>query len=111
MGRTLSRVGRIVIFSRLEAVAGRRDDLVAAFAALHDAVVDEPGTAVFAMHTAAEEPDVFFLYEVYDDEAALARHRAGTAVRDVLPRLEGLLARPPEVTYAAPVRVRGVSGP
>jgi len=104
-------VGRIVIFSRLEAVPGRRDDLVAAFAALHDAVAEEPGTAVFAMHAAADEPDVLLFYEVYDDDAALARHRAGPAVRDVLPRLEGLLARPPEVSYAAPVRVRGVPGP
>ena len=103
-------MGRIVIFTRLAAAPGRRAELIAAFAPLHDAVGGEPGTAVFAMHAAADEPDVLLGYEVYDDEAALARHRDSDAVRHLVARLDGLLARPPEITYAVPVRATGLAG-
>ena len=90
----------IVIFTRLTALPGRRDDLLAAFAALLEAVKSEPGTEMFVMHTARDDDDVVLFYEVYRDEASLAAHRDSDAVRAVVPRLDGLLAAPPEITYA-----------
>jgi quinol monooxygenase YgiN len=101
-------VAPIAVFTRLEAAPGRRDELRAAFESLHDAVAAEPGTVVFAMHEATEEPDVVLFYEVYDDDRALAVHRDSAAVRDVVARLGGLLARPPEVTYARSARAKGL---
>lgn len=90
----------IVIFTRLTARPGCRNDLLAAFAPLLDAVAHEPGTEVFAMHTARDEADVVLFYEVYRDDAALAAHRESSAVRAVVPRLGDLLVGPPEITYA-----------
>ncbi len=98
----------IVVFTRLEAAPGRRDELLAAFEPLHEAVGAEPGTVAFAMHEASDEPDVVLFYEVYDDRDALAVHRDSAAVRAVVSRLGDLLARPPEVTYASPLRVKGL---
>ena len=76
----------IVITSRVTAVPGGRDALIAAFDPLHAAVADEPGTVIFAMHE-ADENGLFF-YEVYRDEAALAAHRDSAAVRDLVGRLD-----------------------
>ena len=98
----------IVIFSRLEAPPGRRDELLAAFGALHDAVAAEAETVVFAMHAARDDPDVVLFYEVYADDDALAAHRDGDALRSVVPQLGALLARAPDITYATPVRVKGL---
>ena len=99
----------IVIFTRLTAVPGGRAGLLAAFAPLIDAVAGEPGTEVFAMHTARDDPDVVLFYEAYHDEAALAMHRESEAVQAVIPRLDDLLARPPEITYARPADARSPS--
>jgi quinol monooxygenase YgiN len=101
-------VAPIVIFSRLRARPGRRDDLVAAFGALHDAVAAETGTSVFAMHVATDDPDVVLFYEAYADDAALERHQQGDALREVVPQLSELLAQAPEITYASPVRAKGL---
>ena len=35
----------------------------------------EPGCVAFAVHTSAEQPDTFFLYETYQDENAFTSHR------------------------------------
>jgi (4S)-4-hydroxy-5-phosphonooxypentane-2,3-dione isomerase len=101
-------VSPIVIFTRLQARPGGRDELIAAFDALHDAVSSEPGTTVFAMHVAADDPDLVLFYEVYADDDALATHRESDAVREIVPHLAPLLARAPEITYASPVRAKGI---
>ena len=38
-------------------------------------VRDEPGCLVFDVLEAREEPDTFYLYEVYSDQNALALHK------------------------------------
>ena len=96
----------IVIFSRLQAQPGRGAELAAAFDDLNDAVANEPGTITFTMHAARDDPDTLLFYEVYADDAALAAHREGNAVRAVVPRLDGLLAAPPEITYASVIRAK-----
>jgi quinol monooxygenase YgiN len=91
----------VVIFTRLTAVPGRRDELVAALEALSDVARREPGAETFVVHPARDEPDVVLGYEVFRDDAALAEHRASAAVAAIGPRLEALLASPPEITYAS----------
>jgi quinol monooxygenase YgiN len=96
-------VAPIVIFTRLVARPGRRDEVLEAFAPFLAAVADEPGTEVFAAHTARDDADMLLCYEVYRDDAALAAHRGSAAVRDLVARLGDLLAGPPEVVYASRV--------
>jgi quinol monooxygenase YgiN len=103
-------VAPIVIFTRLTAQPGRRAELLAVFAPLLDAVAVEPGTEVFAMHTARDDAEVVLFYEVYRDEVALASHRESEAVQAVVPRLGDLLAAPPEITYARPAIASGEGG-
>ena len=94
-------MARIVIFTRLTAVAGRRDDLVASLESLADATRGEAGAETFVVHPARDEPDVVLGYEVFRDDAALAAHRSSEHVAAIGPKLAALLAGPPEITYAS----------
>ncbi len=39
----------------------------------------EPGNVVFAVHRGLDNPDEFWLYETWEDEAAVERHESGGA--------------------------------
>jgi autoinducer 2-degrading protein len=56
---------------------GRAADFLAALGqARSSALADEPGCLQFDIGRDVDDPEVFHLYEVYRDEAALAEHRA-----------------------------------
>ncbi len=46
-------------------------------------LLEEPGCRQFDVAQDPIEPSSFFLYEIYDDEAALEAHRATDRIRDV----------------------------
>jgi quinol monooxygenase YgiN len=94
----------IVIFSRLRARSGQRDGLVAVLAPLVAAAATESGTEQFDLHLARDDADEVWLYERFTDEAALAAHQKGPAVREVVARLGDLLSDPPAITYVTPAR-------
>lgn len=93
----------IVIFSRLRARHGERDRLVAVLAPLVAAASAEPRTEQFDLHLARDDVDEVWLYERFTDDSALAAHRDGPAVRDVVAQLGQILAEPPTITYAVPM--------
>ncbi len=77
----------------MRAHPGRRAALLELLRELVDAAaVDEPGTLVYVMHEAADDPDTVVSYELFADEAALDAHKASAAVAAVMPRLGPLVA-------------------
>lgn len=56
--------------------AGREGEAVEFFKKLTPASLAEPGCRFYLAHRAADDPRRFFLYEQYDDQAALDAHRA-----------------------------------
>lgn len=56
--------------------AGHEDEAVALFAKLAPATRAEPGCRMYVAHRSIAESRQFFLYEQYDDQAALDTHRA-----------------------------------
>lgn len=56
--------------------AGHEDEAVALFARLTDATRVEPGCRMYLAHRSTTDPRKFFLYEQYDNPAALDAHRA-----------------------------------
>ena len=56
--------------------AGREDEAVALFAKLTGPTRAEPGCRMYLAHRSTSDPRRFFLYEQYDDQAALDAHRA-----------------------------------
>lgn len=56
--------------------AGHEEEAVAFFRKLTPLSRAEPGCRFYLVHRAADDPRRFFLYEQYDDQAALDAHRA-----------------------------------
>lgn len=55
---------------------GREDEALELFARLTEATRAEPGCRMYLAHRSVDDPRKFFLYEQYDDRAALDAHRA-----------------------------------
>jgi quinol monooxygenase YgiN len=55
---------------------GREEEAVGLFARLTEATRAEPGCRMYQAHRSTSDPRRFFLYEQYDDQAALDAHRA-----------------------------------
>jgi quinol monooxygenase YgiN len=55
---------------------GREAEAVALFRELIPATREEPGCRMYLVHRSPTDPRKFFLYEQYDDQAALDAHRA-----------------------------------
>jgi autoinducer 2-degrading protein len=55
---------------------GHEDEAIALFRQLTDPTRAEPGCRLYVVHRSPAEPSKFFLYEQYDDQAALDAHRA-----------------------------------
>jgi (4S)-4-hydroxy-5-phosphonooxypentane-2,3-dione isomerase len=77
----------------MRAQPGRRAELLELLRELVDAADSgEPGTLVYVMHEAADDPDTVVSYELFADEAALEAHKASPVVAAVMPRLGPLVA-------------------
>ena len=59
----------------LDILPAERDNFLAAIKENGAAAVTEPGCKRFDILNSASDPNHFFLYEVYDNEAALKAHR------------------------------------
>ena len=102
-------MSKIAVIAKLTARSGRRDDLVAALAPLSEAVEDEAGTEVYAVHLDTGDADVVWFYELYGDDAALAAHSGSEAMKSAGGALAEVLAGPPEITLLSPVRAKGIA--
>lgn len=99
---TLPRGGYalLVRFALRDAAGPAFDALVARTVGLVRA--HEPGTLVYAVHTAAAPAERIF-YELYRDREAFVFHERQTYVREFLAARGAFLREPPEVTALTPV--------
>jgi len=67
--------GQFVNAVDLDIVPAERDAFLAAIKENGAASVKEPGCRTFNIHVSAKDPKQVFLYEVYDNAAALESHR------------------------------------
>ncbi len=51
----------------------------------------EPGVKYYAWARSADEPDIYVVVEVYEDEKAQASHMATDWVRNSIPKTQGLV--------------------
>jgi len=82
-----------VVAATWRAREGEEDEIVRILEAAVPLSRAEPGCRAFQAHRSTEDPREFFLYELYDDEAAFEAHRATDAFKryvleDAVPRLE-----------------------
>ena len=64
------------LYAQFQAIEGHGDAVAALVAGYGSDVSAEPGNVRFDAHRLADDPDSFFVYEVYVDEAAFQSHIA-----------------------------------
>ena len=79
----------------MEAAAGKREELTAAFASLCPSVQEEPGCEQYELYQSTERPDHFALMERWSDQDALTVH--GERLRERGLDMASLRAGPSEV--------------
>ena len=67
---------------------GRGDEVEAALRRMAPLVKDEPGCTLYHANRAADNPDVFLLYEHYTDQAAFDAHRSTPYFKEII---EGII--------------------
>jgi quinol monooxygenase YgiN len=69
---------------------GREDELSELLASMAAIAAADDGTEVYAVHRGRGVPTTFFIYELYRDRDALARHRGNTRLTDAAKPLSEL---------------------
>jgi quinol monooxygenase YgiN len=109
----MSPAGRVVAVADLVGISGRRDELVAALLGAQADAAGAPGCVRYEFAATLSDDDHFVLVSEWRDQAAMDEHYASAAFRSFQFGLDGLLARPSELTvYSIADVVRPVaSGP
>jgi quinol monooxygenase YgiN len=75
----------IVLTAKYFVKTGKGDEVEAALRRMAPIVkATEPGCALYHANRAAENPDMFLLYEQYDDERALDAHRNTPHFKEII---------------------------
>jgi quinol monooxygenase YgiN len=75
----------IVLVAKYFVKPGHMDDVAAALQKMAPLVkAHEPGCATYHVSRSTDRPDLFMLYEVYKDDAALQAHRATPHFKDII---------------------------
>jgi len=75
----------IVLTAKYFVKTGRGDEVEAALRRMAPLVkATEPGCALYHANRAADNPDMFLLYEQYEDQVALDTHRNTTHFKEII---------------------------
>ena len=75
----------IVLAAKYFVKAGRGDEVEAALRRMAPLVkAGEPGCKLYHANRSAENSDIFLLYELYTDQAALEAHRATPHFKEII---------------------------
>jgi quinol monooxygenase YgiN len=88
----------IVAVADIFGISGRRQELVAALARAERDAADQPGCMRYSFAAAIADHDHFVLISEWRDQAALDSHFASSGFARFQFALNGLLARPSEMT-------------
>jgi quinol monooxygenase YgiN len=85
--------GQIALAATWQAKAGEAEAVAEILRRMANAVKSEPGTLLFWPHRSSSDDRVFFLYELFADDAAFAAHQQtehfkALVVGEALPKLE-----------------------
>jgi quinol monooxygenase YgiN len=98
---------KVAVVARVKAKQGRAEDLIAAFRPVLSQAEKEPGTLLYVLHRAKDDPDLFWVCELYADDDAFAAHSGSDAMAAAAPALGDVIAES-ELIIGEPVSAVGV---
>jgi quinol monooxygenase YgiN len=101
-------MSKVAMLAKLPVQPGKHDEFIAAFSSMFPVVEQEPGTLAYALHTDEQDENLFWVYELYADEAALSEHGGSDGMKAAITAFGPLLAGRPELIRLTPIRGVGV---
>jgi (4S)-4-hydroxy-5-phosphonooxypentane-2,3-dione isomerase len=98
---------KVALLSRVKAEEGKGEELIAVSHPVFELVEKEPGTLLYVLHRSRDDPDLFWVSELYADDDAFAAHRESDAMAAATPALAALMAGA-ELIIGEPVSAKGV---
>jgi quinol monooxygenase YgiN len=74
-------MGKISVIATITVKDGRGDDIIAAFEKGAALLHTEPGTEMYVLHRNRNDPNTFYVTELYTDQAALDAHQSGEVAK------------------------------
>jgi quinol monooxygenase YgiN len=100
-------MSKVAVLARVKAKEGKGEELAAAFRPLLEQAEKEPGTQLYILHRAKDDPHLFWVCELYADDDAFAAHSGSDAMAGAAPALGQLIAES-ELIVGAPVSAKGL---
>ncbi len=100
-------MGTVSVIATLTVKDGTGDTLLAAFDEFWPSLEREPGTKQYILHRSTTNPNLFFVTELYTDQAAFEAHAGG----DGFAKLGGALGdfiESFDLQMAEPVKIAGI---
>jgi quinol monooxygenase YgiN len=91
---TVADKNQVSLVAHLVPRSGQERALALAITSLVPAVLEERGCIAYVAHESRERLGTIVMYEVWEDDAALADHAAGPNFTDFARNLDVLLAEP-----------------
>jgi quinol monooxygenase YgiN len=100
---------KVALVARFKAKEGKAEELIAAFRPVLEQAEKEPGTLLYALHRSKDDPDLFWVCELYADGDAFAAHSGSDAMAVATPALGELIAES-ELIVGEPVSAKDMPG-
>jgi len=101
-------MSKISLIAKLTAAEGKSSELERVLANVITASEEEAGLEVYSAHAADDEPGVYYFFELYRDDEAMAVHGKGDGMRAAMGAFAGLLGGRPELTKMTPLAAKGL---
>ncbi|MFJ9364517.1 putative quinol monooxygenase [Nocardia sp. NPDC101769] len=102
-------MAQVALLTRIRVREGKAGEFLQSFQEVFTQAEKEPGTVLYVLNRAQDDPELFWVSEIYADEEALATHR-GSAAMDVARAVFPELLAESEFLIGEPVSVKGVAG-
>jgi quinol monooxygenase YgiN len=97
----------IGVIAKITAQDGKRADLAGALQGALVAAEHEPGTIYYILLEDGADANVLWMYEMYENQAALESHMGSDAFKALGPAIGPFLAGRPELIFCKPIGGKG----
>ena len=105
---SIAAMSKVALIAKLPVKAGRRDELVAAFQPMLDAVNDEAGTEIYILSLDQGDENVAYVFELYSDADAMGAHSSSDTMAALIGSIGELFDGDAVFTMLAPVGGKGL---
>jgi quinol monooxygenase YgiN len=101
-------MSKIGVVAKIPCQPGKRADAAAALTEVVEATQEESGTVLYILHEDSKDENLLWMYELYDDQAALDSHMTSAAFGAMFAKLGELVSGRAEMNFLTPVTGKGL---